>query len=79
MTNITTLQFGTRRDPETEQQQIELLTKRVLGEIYQDRFGRMLSDMRHDTCKGECPNLKQWLQEKLEAVQIIRPVRILKK
>ncbi len=77
MADIVILQFGTKRDPETEQKQIELLTKRVLNEIYKGRVAEMLSDMRHDTFKGECSHLKLWLQEKLEVVQVSRPVRVL--
>ncbi|MFN3188028.1 MAG: hypothetical protein ACK42D_00575 [Candidatus Paceibacteria bacterium] len=73
--NVITVTFRAKRAPELERQQIKELANQVLHQHYDGRWAVMLTDFHYDQVGGFRGNIKQWLQEKLGAVEVTKPYR----
>jgi len=70
---VKTLIFGVIRPKEEARCQLEMLTSRVLAEVYHGKLGVMLSDMHHDVVvNGFTGNVIGWMQIQLGALVVER-------
>lgn len=74
MGEVVTVAFNRQSvDAQSLQQQLELLTRRVLNEVYKGSILAFLSDFQHECMEIEPFEYKHWLHEKLGTIEVTAP------
>ena len=69
--NVITLSFGrAKRDEATAKEQLTLLINRVVDECYNGRYCDLLSEFALAQLEDRSLQLKDWLQERLGAIEV---------